>query len=100
LKEIASIREEYNYFFSLYGIGSAITDKQNPRDTDLLLVANVFPNNEIANIQPSFLDLVAKLNETHEVNVDMDVRQKTSRFPQLTKPYEEHHEFLREKGIL
>ena len=28
------------------------------------------------------------------------VKQKTSRFPQLTKSYEEHNEFLREKGIL
>jgi len=28
------------------------------------------------------------------------VKQKTSRFPQLTKPYEEHHQFLRDKKIL
>ncbi len=28
------------------------------------------------------------------------VKSKISKFPQLAKPYEEHHQFLREKGIL
>src|SRR3989344_3750181 len=54
------------YFFSLYAVGSAITDKENPEDTDLLLVTNLFPDLGIAHTQPYFPDLIAKLQETHE----------------------------------
>jgi|APSaa5957512622_1039677.scaffolds.fasta_scaffold111889_1 hypothetical protein len=65
------------YFFSLYAIGSVVTDKPNPTDTDLLLVTNLFPN-EVYGVEPKLKDLVAKLEGTHQVVVDGEVSDRYS----------------------
>jgi hypothetical protein len=65
------------FFFSLYAIGSVITDKPTPTDTDLLLVTNLFPN-EVYGVEPKFKDLIAKLEETHQVVVDGEVSSRYS----------------------
>lgn len=67
------------YFFSLYATGSIITSKQNPNDIDLLLVTNLFPN-EVWSVEPKFKDLIAKLEETHNVEIDSEITNKYSDF--------------------
>lgn len=64
-------------FFALYAVGSVITDKPNPADTDLLLVTNHFISNPYS--EPRFSDLVAKLRETYEVDVDDQVSDRYDR---------------------
>ena len=64
-----------DYFFALYAVGSVTSNKQNPTDTDLLLVTDKFPN--IILERPYFRDLITILNEDGRVcNQDLDQKIK------------------------
>ncbi len=63
------------YYFALYGVGSAITNKPNPYDVDLLFITNKFPNDKTCKDQPRFMDLVRMLEKEYIISINNNLEQ-------------------------
>src|SRR3989344_3823043 len=62
------------FYFTLYSVGSVITEKTIPGDIDLLLVTNFFPN--AMYIQPKIDDLLTHLRKDHTIHVDSRIAKR------------------------